>query len=432
LLRKTVSEIMLALLLASILTLVFNVQPVKASGTIYIRRDGSVDPPVGLISTFDNITYTLTANVFDHIVVERSNIVLDGVGYTVQHPGGSGISLEENNITIKNMNIRNCFMGIFALSYSKNKIFGNNITECTSGIELASSSGNNIHGNDITSNYIGIELEFDSQINIIFGNNITSNDCGIKLLYSSYNSIYHNNFVNNTLYGLRPAGTGHIDSTGSVNTWDDGYPSGGNYWSGYSGNDTFSGPHQNVTGSDGISDTPYVIDANNQDLYPLMGPFNEFDAGTWNDVSYSFDIVSNSTVSDFLFNPSEGAFIRYSMSGESGTVGFCRITIPKDLLWVENGWNVTANGEPVNYTVTSDENCTYIYFAYKYDRFLFIPPAIIQKTVEIRGTHAIPEFPSAMLLQLFIILTLLAVVITKKRLHRKTKTLIFNPYLMKT
>jgi len=50
----------------------------------------------------------------------------------------------------------------------------------------------------------------------------------------------------------------------SINTWDDGYPSGGNYWSDCTFED------QN---SDGICDAPYVIDENNQDNYPLMSPW---------------------------------------------------------------------------------------------------------------------------------------------------------------
>lgn len=31
-----------------------------------------------------------------------------------------------------------------------------------------------------------------------------------------------------------------------------------------------SGPNQNMTGSDGIGDTPLVLDGNNRDRYPLM------------------------------------------------------------------------------------------------------------------------------------------------------------------
>jgi len=82
---------------------------------------------------------------------------------------------------------------------------------------------------------------------------------------SSNNTIYHNNFINNT-----------VQATLIVsyrNTLDYGYPSGGNYWSDYTGVDYFSGPFQNGTGSDGIGDTPYVINVANQDNYPLMKPY---------------------------------------------------------------------------------------------------------------------------------------------------------------
>ena len=54
--------------------------------------------------------------------------------------------------------------------------------------------------------------------------------------------------------------------------WNDSYPSGGNYWSGYTGVDDRSGPYQNLLGSDGIGDSPYTIDAITSDIdhYPLM------------------------------------------------------------------------------------------------------------------------------------------------------------------
>jgi parallel beta-helix repeat protein len=96
--------------------------------------------------------------------------------------------------------------------------------------------------------------------NIIFKNNITSNDDGLFVGSSSGNKIYHNNFINNT---------NQVFFWGGVlaNFWDDDYPSGGNYWSDYTGIDEKNGPNQDLPRSDGIGDSPYVIDENNQDRY---------------------------------------------------------------------------------------------------------------------------------------------------------------------
>jgi hypothetical protein len=85
-------------------------------------------------------------------------------------------------------------------------------------------------------------------------------------LYSYENSVYHNNFVDNVYQGYDYR----------VNQWDDGYPSGGNYWGDYTGIDEKSGPNQNQPGSDGIGDTPYIIPGGtNSDQYPLMSPWGK-------------------------------------------------------------------------------------------------------------------------------------------------------------
>lgn len=92
-------------------------------------------------------------------------------------------------------------------------------------------------------------------------NTLNMVDYGIYLYSSSYNSIYHNNFLTNA---------SRIFISNSNNTWDNGYPSGGNYWSNYTGIDNYSGPYQNETGSDGIGDAPLQIDQYNKDNYPLI------------------------------------------------------------------------------------------------------------------------------------------------------------------
>jgi len=273
--KKLASGIMLTLLLTSMLMLGFNTQTAKADpGTIYIRADGSIDPPTAPILTVDNVTYTLTGNITsdaDGIVIERDNIVVDGAGYTIQGTealDSKGIDLSgRTNVTVRDTQTENFYDGIHLTSSSNNSMNGNNITNNSYGIVcIFMSSDNNIGGNSITNNSYGILL-FRSSKNEISGNNIANNDCGISFSYSSDNANYHNNFANNTQ---------QVYFDNSVNVWDNGYPSGGNYWSDYNGTDLYSGPYQNETSSDGMGDTPYVIDADNQDRYPLMRPWNSF------------------------------------------------------------------------------------------------------------------------------------------------------------
>jgi hypothetical protein len=118
-----------------------------------------------------------------------------------------------------------------------------------------------------------------------------------------------------------------------------------------------SGLFQNVTGSDGIGDTPYVIDANNTDDYPLMGMFSDFSVAEGVDVQ----IVSNSTVSDFQFN---GTAILFNVSGTNGTTGFCNVRIPTSLL---NGTlTVLVNETQVQYSLLPSSNSTQTYLHFTY------------------------------------------------------------------
>jgi parallel beta-helix repeat protein len=342
--KRIASGIVLMLLLMAMFSLALHIKSTKAewTGTVYIRADGSIDPPDAPIITYDNITYTLTGNIVstgDGIVVEKGDITLNGSGYTIQGPsGGSGVNIKDvDNITIRDCHIIFFQKGIYLLNSHNNKVIGSSLFGNEYGIYLVSSLNNSIVKNNMFENFwsiwlyaslhntifrnrvsegfgivfnlssnnsvleneilryrvpgeygcYGIWFEhssnnaimkntigytfivgaylYNSSNNIVTENNIMENGFGIDIRASSNNKIFHNNFVNNLIQVY--------SREGSVNTWDDDYPSGGNYWSDYAGIDLYSGPYQNETGSDGIGDTPYVIDANNIDHYPLMNPY---------------------------------------------------------------------------------------------------------------------------------------------------------------
>ena len=241
-----------------------------------------------LLAFTTNSTITknnITDNGYGIELYESSNNTVSGNNIT-NNGDGILLGLSSNNSIFGNNITNNEWHGIFSSRSYNNTISGNKITNNERhGIQLCLSSNYAITGNNITNNLDGIRLEYSSN-NSVLVNNIANNDYGIWLGVSSYNSIYHNSFVNNTdqvyehswYYPVFPP---------SINVWDNGYPSGGNHWSDYTGVDVKSGPNQDQPCSDGIGDNPRVIDENNQDNYPLMNP--------WFPPSYTLVIFSSPT-----------------------------------------------------------------------------------------------------------------------------------------
>ena len=259
------SGIALFLLLSAISALMIGVQPVKAAATIYIMPDGSVVPPETPIQRNGN-TYTFLNNIAASMVVLKSNIVIDGTGHTLQGSGiENGIELSSlNNVTVKNMTITAFDYGIYIAYSSQITVIGNSLFDNSGGIWLKEATDNIVKKNLIQLNsFDGIYL-WSSLNNTLSENNVENNTYGISPYYGSDNKIYHNNFVNNE-YSVNP--------NDPTDLWDDDYPSGGNYWSDYTGIDLMRGAGQNEAGSDGIGDTAYVVDTANHDHFPLMKPY---------------------------------------------------------------------------------------------------------------------------------------------------------------
>ena len=221
----------------------------NTSSTIYILPNGTVDPPTAPIQR-NGSTFTLTDNILTSatqgISIERNNTILDGAGHTIQganHGGSSGILIWiRSNVTVKHVLVEEFANGIVVDRSSNGTVLANTIINNSAGIVLFQSSNNTISENNVT----------------------TNNGTGIVVSYSLNNKVYHNNIINNTSQAYVSNSTG---------AWDNGYPSGGNYWSDYNGTDLFVGLYQTVAGNDGIGDAAKAIDPINKDDYPLMGPY---------------------------------------------------------------------------------------------------------------------------------------------------------------
>lgn len=256
--------------------------PVPGPFTLYayIRSDGSIDPsffPIQRSSTL----YTLTSDVLGGITVQRNNMILDGNGHTLS---GGGLSLNNvSNVTVENLTVTGNVFGI-SVSGMLNVITNNTITrtgnsnlalnEATAGIYVTGRGSNIIAENNLAYNYNGMYFT-ETENNLIIGNNITDSSnprypsrssYGVMFWEASNNTIYHNSFVNNDAQAHNDI----LNSPFSINTWDNGYPSGGNYWSDYE----TRYPKAAEIDSSRIGDIPYVIDANNTDHCPLIEPFN--------------------------------------------------------------------------------------------------------------------------------------------------------------
>jgi hypothetical protein len=261
----------------------------SVSGTTLIQRDGN--------------HYTLTSSLSNvPIVVECNNILLNGGGFTLQGTSEWGtpaaINLTCTNVTIENFNIATWEVGILG-AYNNNTIANCTVTDCERGVaiyadnyvltedtiafnsyvgvRILNGNGNVFVGNLMKDNSVCFLVD-NGSLNVVVANTIQNNMDAFSVNNGSF-FVYHNNFVDQNRDFVGGWHT-HILTSDNVSTfqWDNGYPSGGNYYNDYATR------HPNATEIDklGIENTPYVVNENPTvndtlavaDRYPLISPVN--------------------------------------------------------------------------------------------------------------------------------------------------------------
>ncbi len=244
--------------------------------------------------------FTLAANN-----VELSGFTIQSINYSSATNYATGVKVAGDNCKITGNNIVGTYYGVFCSIQLSTTISQNNITATRKdSIRICGGSQNAITNNNITGNaQSGIAL--DGYLDTVTGNNIVGNGRGIGL-GASYSVVFGNNLTGNTESGFYIAASNcivssnyiaqskwgtyftsffaapnnnlfyhndFVDNTQNVGAssiynsqvWDNGYPTGGNYWSNYNGTDN---------NNDNIGDTPYTVYANDADHYPLMTLYN--------------------------------------------------------------------------------------------------------------------------------------------------------------
>lgn len=284
------------------LTIQEAVNHAKSGDTVYVRsgiyfeKQLTINKSIKLVGENRSTTFVEGNNSWVCIYVQNAyNVEIHN--FTVRR--GYGVYLHaSHNVTISNNIITANGQGIILLNSTNNTIKGNLVAQNGAICILLSGSDDNLVAENIIMENRGDAVWVEqSKGNVIRENNISRNGLstpsgyhvyGVRLSYSSGNKVYHNNIIDNF---EQANGWQSIN-----NTWDDGFPSGGNYWSDYKGIDN---------DNDGIGDTPYTIDANNADRCPLMKLWSAAPSGTqerkvgvkagdW----ALYDVVSNYSTND--------------------------------------------------------------------------------------------------------------------------------------
>jgi hypothetical protein len=248
--------------------------PIPYLPNIVIKSDGTVEPETEFIKRDGNV-YTLTSDLVRNyaIKIQCSNIIFDGAGRVVNggplssgyRAGNDGLSLQDvTNVTVRDFEI---------FGFDDFDVSIENCNSCViqrvkaNTFNIDNSHLNIIKESKIAGNAHNVQAAIIMRLsnnNKFYRNNIT----GVILQDCNSNIFFENNFKNITWARkvYPPIGPNSIFGGSENNLWDN--SSVGNYWSDY----TERYPNASEIGNTGIGDTPYIINADNVDNYPLVVP----------------------------------------------------------------------------------------------------------------------------------------------------------------
>ena len=272
------------------------------------------------------------------------------------------------------------------LWYSNNNVLLGNIilgpvtetvaetVEIFASIDISWSSNNFIYQNKIYGNGLGFNFDGSSN-NIVEANTVTDASGECLGLTSSDNNLFSlNNFM------LSP----HVIDLSipiiSTNMWSD--KGLGNYWGDYQ----TRYPNASKVGNTGVGSIPYVINGNNADSFPLISSYDisnasvqlptwiylinlivpaTTDNGSTVDLAISGNItgsqMSNVTITTNQF--AKTTTVSFIVIGESSTMGFGNITIPKSAVTYGTTPKIYIDGQPAqNQGYTQDSSNYYVWY----------------------------------------------------------------------
>jgi len=263
---------------------------------------------------FENVR--ITTNLY-LVGEDRNATIIDGRFTETGGLESNVISVSCSNVTIYGFTIKNAKTnGVFVDGLNNNIANNIIISSLGCGIYIVTGGDNLVRGDIIKNNGVGLRCDEWTEDNLI----------------------YQNRFVCNSRQFL---------DYGS-NKWDDGYPSGGNYWSDFLSVDLYSGVNQNEHGPsgsplpDGICDAPYGADR-----YPLFLIQNVAQKPAPSDVTYDKDVTVNATMLKDV--EVEEAKIYVHFDSKSQTITVKKIsddvwtgTIPRKPYGTQVRYNVSA------------------------------------------------------------------------------------------